>query len=171
MNNDVDLETYEENMAAFVGVRRHISWKRKGLAHRNGMDEENGWRANIEGACGELAAAKFLNVYWDGSVDTFQTQSDLRGHVEVKTRTSHNRDLIVRSNELEDKPDEIYIHVTGTAPNFKIRGWIKAKDVPADPSWWRTYDDRPKAWFVPTEALNTDWEEYRRLVEPMMATT
>ena len=172
MNNDVHLELYEEIMAALVGCRRHISFKAKGMKHRNGMNEEDGWRANIEGACGELAVAKFLNVYWDGSVDTFQSKADLMGNVEVKTRSKHNRDLLIRKNEMEDKPNEVYILVTGVSPDFKVRGWIRSEDIRnTGEEFWKTFDDRPKAWFIPQCFLDTDWEEFRRVVEPMMATT
>ena len=64
----VELDGAEMMMAAQVGIRRHVAALVRGLPDRHGLDssKNDGWRIHIEGAAGELAAAKALDRYWDG---------------------------------------------------------------------------------------------------------
>ena len=149
--------------AAQVGVTRYVLWRSDGLQHRNGMSEEDGWRANIEGACGEMAAAKFLGVYWNGSINTYRKGGDLGANIEVKTRSRHDYDLLVRTYDVA-KP-KVYVLVTGNAPDFRVRGWI-VLDGPQDckDEWLKTYANRPEAWFIPVSALSQDWDLFREAI-------
>lgn len=148
----VRLEPYEVDMAAGVGLRRQLDALHRGCGDRHGIDPEDGWRAHIEGACGELAVARFLGMYWDGSTNTFRSRPDL-GPVEVRTRSRESYDLIVRK---DDDPLKIYVHVTGRAPEFRVRGFIRGADARRD-AWWQIHGGRPGAWFVPSGDLRTDW--------------
>lgn len=152
----VPLERYELVHGSHVGIRRWTSTVGRPL--RNGMDPEDGWTHNIEGAIGELVVAKFLKIYWPGSVDTFQTKPDLSVG-EVKTRSKHWHDLLVRTYDVEDgNDDKVFILVTGHSSrnDFQVRGWITAGEVRRD-EWWKAVGGRPAAWFVPVSALRTDW--------------
>jgi len=144
----VTLNHSELEMASGVGLRRHVSAMCANRTIQHGINPEDCWRAHIEGACGELAVAKFLGWYWDGSVDTFRGRPDL-GNIEIRTRSKHSYDLIVRN---DDDPENVFILVTGIAPNFWIRGWIHGKEARRD-EWKQSYGGRPEAWFVPSEAL------------------
>lgn len=148
----ITLEDYEVHLAAGAGLRRHIASLFAGQQHRNEMPLEMGWTNDIEGACGEYAASKFFDKCWDGSVNTFRTKPDL-GNLEIKTRSEHWHDLIIRDCDL---PDRRYILVTGKSPNFWIRGWLYGRDARKD-EWWKTHGNRPGAWFVPVTELNTSW--------------
>lgn len=163
--NEVTLTRDEWRGAAQIGLDRVISSRLMGLMHRNGMDEADAYRNNIEGACGERAAAKFLGVYWDGSVDTFRSKADLLGNVEVKTRSDHGYELLVRKWDVETP--KLYIHVTGQAPTYRIRGWIYLSG-PQDckDEWKQTYGNRPEAWFIPTSHLSQDWGDLLRTATP-----
>jgi hypothetical protein len=152
----VPLARYEIAKASDVGKRRWMS--SLGCPLRNDMDYKDGWGHNIEGAAGELAAAKCFNIYWPGSVDTFQTQPDL-SIGEVKTRSEHWHDLIIRKADVEDNnPDKRFIFVTGHSfrNDFHVRGWITA-DEAQNQDWWKAVGGRPAAWFVPSTALHTNW--------------
>jgi hypothetical protein len=140
-------------MAASVGLRRQVSAVASNLEERHGIDPDDGWRVHIEGACGELAVAKFLGRYWDGSVDTFRSLPDL-GNVEIRTRSKHVYDLIVRG---DDDPQKFYVLVTGRAPFYRVRGWIKGEEARKD-EWLQSYGGREEAWFVPASALNNTWK-------------
>ena len=147
----VSLRPHEIDMAAGVGVRRHISALRAGRPNQHGLTAaDDGWRAHIEGACGELAVAKFAGLFWSGSVDTFRAVPDLGDAIEVRTRSNHNYDLIIRR---ADDPAKQYVHVTGQVPEFRIHGWITGGDARRD-EFLRTYGGREPAWFVPASALN-----------------
>ena len=147
-DDSVTLAPHELLMGAEVGVRRHTSAIQANRADRHGIDPGDGWRAHIEGALGELAVARYCGKYWDGSVDTFRSSPDL-ANVEVRTRSRHDYDLIIRN---DDDPDKFYVLVTGRAPTYRIRGWIKGANARRD-DWLQTHGNRPAAWFVPNSAL------------------
>lgn len=135
-------------MGATVGVTRQISSLRKGLKDSYGF-KGDGWGAHIEGDCGELAAAKALNRYWGGSVDTFKRGGDV-GPIQVRTRSKPHYELIVR----EDDPDDaIFVLLTGSCPTYEVVGTIKGSEA-KQPEWLKTHGGRPPAYFVPHEALN-----------------
>lgn len=144
---EVRLSPYEIDMAANVGLRRQLEALRSGLKDCHGF-EGDGWGVHIEGAMGEMAFAKASGMFWDGSVNTFRIQGDV-GRVEVRTRSQHQYELIVRDN---DKDDSYYVLVTGKYGEYQIRGYIvgaKAKK----PRWSRTHGNRPAAFFVPHGAM------------------
>lgn len=157
---DIKLERYELVNGSDVGKRRWTS--SLGSPLHNDMNPKDGWAYNIEGALGELVFAKFLNVYWPGSVDTFQTQPDVAG-CEIKTRSEHWHDLIVREADIKDGDnDKAFVLVTGHSSrnDFQVRGWITAGEAQRS-EWWAAHGGRPAAWFVPASALHTDWEPIR----------
>ncbi len=144
----VTLSPYELSMAAQVGSRRQIEALTKGLPDKHGFGGEDGWTVHIEGACGEMAVASALGRYWSGSVNTFKSGGDV-GTVQVRTRSRHDYDLIVRR---DDRDNDIFILVTGLAPRFEVRGWIRGADARRS-EWLRTHGNRPAAYFVPQTAL------------------
>jgi hypothetical protein len=147
----VQLTWGELHMAAQIGVLRQLEAIRKGLPDRHGFDGDTGWTIHIEGAAGELAVAKVLNMYWGGTVNTFKTEADVGSKIEVRTRSKDNYDLLVRNN---DPDDSIFILVTGKAPKYNVIGWITGKDAKKE-EWKQDYGGRPTAYFVPQNALNS----------------
>ena len=112
--NDVTLTGYEMAMASDAGRLRNISAIKDG---RKSKIEGGEWQEHIEGATGEVAAAKLMNVFWGGSVNTFKTGGDIDGTGwEVRTRSKHDYDLVVRDS---DPDGRVMILVTGKSPNFK----------------------------------------------------
>lgn len=169
----VTLTEEEWKRAGRVGLDRNISSVLKGLTHRNGMDSADAYRAHIEGACGELAVAKMLGMqdYWHGeeNIDTFRRKADVLGNIEVKTRSRHDYELLIRQYDMENLDGEkLFVHVTGTAPNFMIRGWLSSATLTEDPTrWWKTIiNNRPPAWFVPVLDLSRDWGLFSQKVKP-----
>ena len=144
----IELTAAEVLLAATVGLHRHVAAIRRGLPDRHGHDGA-GWNLHIEGACGEMAVAKALNVFWTGSINAFKNGGDV-GHLQVRTRSRDFYDLPVRP---DDKQTDVFVLVTGLAPRFEIRGWILGAEARRD-DWQQTYGDRPAAWFVPQSALN-----------------
>lgn len=143
---EVSLEPFEVRLAAGVGMSRHVAALEKGLPDRHGFSGD-GWKVHIEGALGELVVAKALNRFWSGSVNTFKG-GDV-GRLQVRTRSSHTYDLIVRSS---DADEEYFVLVTGQCPHYRVHGWIKGADA-KQPQWVQSHGDRPAAWFIPQNAL------------------
>lgn len=134
-------------MASEIGRLRHLVSVKRGLLDQHGFTGD-GWAEHIEGACGELAVAKALGRYWDGSVNTFE-QPDLPG-LQVRTRSQTYYDLIVRP---ADSDDDLFVLVTGRCPRYVVRGWIKGADAKQE-QWLQTHGNRPGAYFVPQSALH-----------------
>jgi hypothetical protein len=148
MKNLVKLTSQEIGSGVRIGGLRHYFAIAQDKKDAYGYDGEHGWQLNIEGALGELAVAKFLNIYWDGSVNTWKA-NDLQG-IQVRTRSKNYYDLIVRDN---DNDDAIYILAIGKNGVYNVMGWINGIDAKKE-EWKQTYGDRPSAYFVPQSKLN-----------------
>lgn len=144
----VILTPSELTMAAACGCQRNIEAIRKKLKPAYGFAEEYSWNIHIEGACGEVAAARVLSLFWSPTVNTFSAP-DISHNIQIRTRSSHTYDLIVRR---KDNPNNLYVHVTGKAPEFLIHGYILGAKARRD-EWEQRYGGRPPAWFVPRTAL------------------
>lgn len=145
----VTLDWFEVLGAGHVGLQRHVEALRHNLPNRYGAETaKSGLGLHIEGACGELAFAKAVNRYWNGSVNTFSFGGDV-GKVQVRTRSRDDYDLIVRP---ADADLALYVLVTGLMPHYKVHGSISGLDAKS-PQWQKSYGDRPMAYFVPQAAL------------------
>lgn len=147
----VKLTWYEVKMASEIGVLRCIESMRKNMKDAYGYKGHT-WEDNIQGACGELAFAKFKGIYWDGSVNKMgHPDFIIKGFsIEIKT-TNKNNGLIVRP----DTPVEYrFVLVKGRTPNFNIVGWISGEDARNVGEFTDNGNGRPPAYFVPEDRLN-----------------
>jgi len=137
-------------MAATVGILRNIQALKQGLPQCHGAKDEEMWRYHIEGAAGEMAFAKAMNIHWGAHSNVFKAP-DVGSIIQIRTRSNADWDLIVRDN---DSDDEIFVLVTGEIPNYRIVGWIKGSDA-KKAEWYKDMGKRGKpAYFVPQECLN-----------------
>src|SRR5262245_24470858 len=123
MNGDVTLTLAEIEMAANVGVRRQAHALIDNRPDAYGAEKAKGWQIHLEGACGELAVAKYRGVYWDGSVNTFKHGADVM-NLHVRTRREHDFALLIRD---DDPDDGVFVLVTGRCPHYRVHGWIRAR--------------------------------------------
>lgn len=133
-------------MAAQIGLMRQLLSACRSRRDAHGFSGL-GWSEHIEGACGELAVAKHLDIHWWGGVDAF-SEPDLP-NLQVRTRSRHDYDLIVRET---DSDMEVFVLVTGRCPQYKIRGWLRGRDAKRS-EWLHSYSERPRAYFVPASQL------------------
>lgn len=143
----VVLTWSEVAQAALAGVLRHVESKQLARPDAHGAEDEDGWGIDIEGAAGELAVAKCLDRYWCGK-GKFRG-ADL-GPWQVRTAASHEDCLILRRG---DRDGEVFILVTGTAPRFRVRGWIRGVEGKRE-EYARNPHGRGVAWFVPVTRLH-----------------
>jgi len=146
----VKLTPHEVQAGAIIGIERHIQAMAKGLKDKHGLRAQDRWRVHIEGACGEIAFAKAMNMYWSPSVNTFKGHPDI-GSFEIRTRSQQNYDLLVRE---DDEDDRIFVLVVGMAPQFRLVGWLTGKEAKQQ-RYLQTYGDRPPAYFVPQDKLHS----------------
>jgi hypothetical protein len=144
----VNLTWPELLLAANVGVYRTVQNLRLGRKDRFGADPENRWTLSIEGAAGEMAVAKAMDLFWSGAIGDLK--ADDVGALQVRTRSRHEYELPLHPTDLDDR---IFILVTGRAPQFWVRGWIFADDGKRS-EWWAdpSGKNRP-AFFVPHSEL------------------
>lgn len=149
--NFVELSEFNIFMAGMVGVSRHMKCIRAATGYNGINNRKRGWQDNCDGALGEQAFAKWLDVYWDGTPNTFRTKPDVAEY-EVRTNSESWGDLILRDR---DKDDAVYVLVLShECPRFHMQGWVYGRDG-KQPQWRRKGDtSRPEAWFVPQNALN-----------------
>lgn len=146
----VTLDWFEVLMAGGVGLQRHVEAIRNNLPNRYGAETaKSGLALHVEGACGELAFARVCNRYWSGSVNTFGEGGDV-GKVQVRTRSSHDYDLLVRPADASD--DTVFVLVTGLMPHYRVHGWVTGASA-RNPAWLKSYGGRAEAYFVPQSRL------------------
>ena len=144
----VTLEWFEVSRAALVGVSRNVEALRKGLQNARPTNESD-WHVHILGALGECAFAKATGRYWSGSVNTFKVGGDVGENIQIRTRSKHSYDLIVRD---ADKDDDVFVLVTGGPHDFAIRGWMPASEAKQE-KYRNDYGGYGEAYFVPASAL------------------
>lgn len=147
----VTLSLAEMLHGANLGVIRQYESFKSGGKHKHGFYSSNldPLCINVQGAIGELVVAKARDTYFMPTVNTFK-EADIGKNVQVRMRTKHEWQLIVRD---DDDPDHIFVHVTGGGPTYCIRGWAYGRDV-MKPEYRQNHGNRIESWFIPEEALN-----------------
>jgi len=144
----VALTFHEIYIAACIGVARRLASIKRGETNKV-QNKDFGWHSDIEGACGELAVAKFLGVFWDGSINTFKS-ADIGMSLQIRHTQHEDGCLILRSG---DATTDTYILVTGSHPKYEIRGYIAGYEGMID-DFIKDPNGKYPAWFVPQENLN-----------------
>jgi len=146
MIEKITLTPIEIATSVLIGATRHKEALRQNKQDSNGF-KGNPLNIHIEGAIGEQAVSKYLNIFWGGLVNSYQVGGDV-GKYQV--RTSKNDYLLVRPN---NKDDDIYIAVKSlNVTEHIILGWMSAKEAKND-KWKKSPGNRPPAYFVPASAL------------------
>tara|TARA_R110002126_G_scaffold279942_1_gene427063 strand:+ start:475 stop:927 length:453 start_codon:yes stop_codon:yes gene_type:complete len=148
MSVDVILTPSEIMMAAQAGIMRQVENIKTKAEPYYGASDVADWQLHIEGCLGEFALAKYLNLWWGGKGD--KRNADVFIY-DVRTRSSHNYDLILHP---DDPDDRNFWLVTGRNGKYKIHGWIIARDGKQEKYWKEPVKNRA-AFFVPQSALNS----------------
>lgn len=146
---EVTLTMPEVMLGAAVGTMRQVGNLKHGLRHRYGTDNADSWTKHIEGACAEMALAKYLGLFWSGNVNDHEA-ADVAGY-QVRQTAYPNGRLMLHP---DDKDGEIFVLATGTAPKFTLRGWLAAKDGKLTQYWCDPTGMNKPAFFVPQNLLH-----------------
>lgn len=125
----VILSDKELAFATSIGTRRREADLRHGCRELHGADTESlDKRAyfNVLGARGELAVASYLRRKWNADVEYKPGVPDIDPDIQVRCSSKPWGDLIFRDT---DSPEHRFVLVTGTGPEFEIRGWIWGRDA------------------------------------------
>ena len=104
----IRLEAWEREWAGHVGGKRHEAnlWKRD-AKHYDPARMQDNLTASVASACAELAVAKRLNKYWDGSYwtaqehDRYRDRPDVSENTEVRRIREAGNPLAVRARDVE----------------------------------------------------------------------
>jgi hypothetical protein len=115
------------------------------------------WGQDAVGAQAECAFAKSIGAYWCAGVKTFRIGGDVlkyevrwnNGRYDFKTKRQFPPTMKVRADEFDST---IVVAVSGTAPNFVVHGWLRARQAKR-PEWLSAPQEGKPAYFVPLESL------------------
>jgi hypothetical protein len=144
---NIKLKKYEIEMASQVGLRRWVESYTRGHKNKHGL-RGLGLDVSIVGAIAEAAAARALNMYWDGSVNTFK-QPDIMPNIEIRWTGMEPPALIHRGADSEDR---LFVLVTGQPNDMTIHGFLEGSEC-RQKKWLKAPHGRPPAWFVPHTEL------------------
>lgn len=148
----VTLTWAEMYFASMVAVRAHLACLQRGAANSyNAPPEAVNWDSQMVSRQGEMAVAKYLNLFWSGMSD-FIGAVDVGGEngAEVRTRRKFWYELIVHHRDQDTRP---HVLVTTEAPPvFRLMGWCYGHQGKREQFWNDPAGNRP-AFFVPQAEL------------------
>ena len=146
----IKLTEAEMTMAALAGVQRGVFAIYNEVKPRYGAGNGESWQKNIEGAMGEFACSKVMNMFWSGKGEIGQIDigNDSRG-CEVRTTKYNDGKLMLHP---DDDDDKVFALMTGSYGLYTYRGWILAKDGKQQEFVDELQPGRP-AFCVPQSAL------------------
>jgi hypothetical protein len=120
-----------------------------GERHNKGLDQRD-----VTGALGELAFAKFKNVYWNPTEDEFGKRGDVAGF-EVRAINYDRGHMPVFEGDADERPVAL---VVVRFPTCRIAGWRLARDCKLAKYYIDGSDPRlrrgsPSQYWVPQDAL------------------
>lgn len=147
------LETTELMTAGYVATARNVQAIMRKWKAGEGRDIGKVADNNFEGACGEVAVAKALGIYYEPIVGE-PDKPDV-GPYEVRTNSSRRHDDLCLRPILDDKrKDRVFINVLAFTPHFEIIGWIWGHEG-MQQKWLRDgTPSMPKCFYVPRVALH-----------------
>lgn len=138
------------NLVASMRQIQNIKENRKDrYTSEQGGKVTNTWQKNAESCMAEMAVAKALGIYWDGNVGN-RKAADVGPYQVRHTEHEHGR-LILHP---PDNSEDVFILVIGENGNYKLAGWLWARDGKKPEYWSDPTKGRP-AFFVPKSALYT----------------
>lgn len=159
MTVDAWLEYGQQVLATTIGGWRQNSAMRDGRADAYGVAHAiEGFAIHLQGACAEVAVARYLDVFWDGSVGAIDP-GDV-GRVEVRSTIPDTNRLVLHPT---DRDDAAFVLVTGCTPRLTLRGWTIGRDGKQEHYWQDPTGHNRHAFFVPRSILRP-MDELRLLV-------
>lgn len=153
----IRLTENEFLLACHVACERRKVCIARNMGPKYGVSFRNmSWDTEILGCFGEIALAKYLNVYWSGVVDM---SADVGGCIDVRTciRADGNCDLILHDSDDNGRP---FVSAHVIIATVELRGWVLAQDGKQKKYWRDPGTGRP-AYFVPPIAFRP-MEDLRR---------
>jgi len=125
----ITLNEAEVRLAKFLGKHRRKNGE-KGILDRQ-IGKQDKLFIDVNGMGGEIAVARYLNVYPDTSISPRSGGHDLvfrDRRVDVKT-TEYMGGRLLAAKHKDHCAAEIYVLVIGSLPTYTIVGWTTAAQL------------------------------------------
>jgi hypothetical protein len=144
---EVRLTSNDIRWATQVGQERWRRAQRKrSKARFAGAKEVD----HIDGAGGELAFCRALNLPWPATVDSYHSRPDVFPNWEVRTLRRMRGVKVVP----EDDDDRLVVWVQGQMPIFTVMGYIRVGGAKRHDAWLRDPGSKSRAiWLVPENRM------------------
>jgi hypothetical protein len=144
----VKLTKSELMVAGLVGNMRSISSLGRLVQNKHSPNDSQ-WQIDVDGAAAEMAFAKWMNVYYEPTLNTFK-DPDV-GRVQIRSTKHEHGKLIVRDRDVKN---EIIVLVINAMPEYRMAGWIYTDDAKQDKYIYDPNSKNAPAWMVPQSDLN-----------------
>lgn len=149
----VHLTGEDREQALRHGLKRQKESRRIGIKDQWNSTKHSHFQIDVLGVLGEIAVARYLEIEFSPTVNTFHHTADILHDIEVRTAAMCGN-LIIRPQDRDIK-DRKFVFVAiprweDEAPEAYLMGWLKGREAMMN-KYWR--DDKPAAWFVPTSDL------------------
>lgn len=136
-----------------LGTIRQYASDKRGSKYSEGFTEEKmtALASHIEGALGEVCVAKALGLYFEPTVNTYG-KADIGEDIGVRTTNKNGHGLLIRER---DNPDHFYYLVIGSAPHYRVCGWVRGGDAKVDEYLAPHIEGKRRVWRIPEEKLNS----------------
>lgn len=161
MNEDtVEVKIEPEELVFAVAVANGLNRLRQGDAHRYGANAKDGLSLNVTGCIGELAVAKWLNIWWNGDIG-IPGRFDV-AKFQVRSTSLENGRLLIHPpvviekdgrEKKGDDPEDVFILAVYLKTKVILAGWIDGASAQIPMYWYvpkvKPGEDERPAYFVP----------------------
>ncbi|MBT3677537.1 MAG: hypothetical protein HOG43_01970 [Flavobacteriales bacterium] len=138
-------------MARTIGAWENTRRNSAGYVPKDFFDTD------VKAAGAEMAVAKGLGKYWDGSVGRYKKEADIGKDIEVRMTSMRTPKLIIRPND-SSHPERKYVLVNdmcqvGQKFRYELMGWMQCSHAMQEKFLTDNGNGRPPAWFVPVGEL------------------
>lgn len=143
----VELSWAEIWLAVQAGNLRRLNGVKHRRAEPYGARPTAAWNDDINGSIAELALAKYLDVFWSGTVGRIDLPDV--GVLQVRSKTEQDHRLVILRSDDDAKP---FVSVFVGVPTCHLCGWMHARDAKRA-EWLLPDPSKPDRFFVPNSEL------------------
>jgi hypothetical protein len=147
----IRLRWSEVMLAAHVGTMRRVFALQHDKAAAYGARDEGAWDNDINGAAAEMACAKWVNTYWNGTIG-ITSGHDVGGLIGVRSCTPGRR-LILHPRDQNEAP--FVLAWVRVPPLVELCGWMLASEGKQQEFWCDPSGTGRPAYFVPAGKLHS----------------
>ena len=122
----VELDDIEVSVGHMIGTMRQAAVRLSHFAtSTTGRDK---YADHIDGALGEMAVAKGLDLYWDASVNSFKSRPDVSA-LEVRTTTYRPPRCSIYVSDRDDGAAKYILVSKISKTEYDLLGWASGDEI------------------------------------------